>query len=195
MKAQRLLRSKLYLSETIFVDLKIWRVPKPVRGSDHCYKYSLALVEKDHCVLRYDNEAGKATTSILERPRSPIPRRSPDTAGRFLEGCGTMAGETRKTVTIGVQSLDDAKRQVAASFRGEGQGDHISFVTLELLSKMLTAKRWEILQAMTGQGALSIRDGGQTDQARHQGRAQRRAGTRDGGHSGKDRGREGDLSL
>jgi hypothetical protein len=59
MKAQRLLRSKLYLSETIFVDLKIWRVPKPVRGSDHDYKYSLALVEKDHCALRYDNEAGK----------------------------------------------------------------------------------------------------------------------------------------
>jgi Predicted transcriptional regulator len=69
-----------------------------------------------------------------------------------------MAGETRKTVTIGVQSLDDAKRQVAAAFRGEGQGDHISFVTLELLLKMLTAKRWEILQAMTGQGALSIRE-------------------------------------
>ncbi|MCL6706411.1 DUF6516 family protein [Pseudomonas sp. R2.Fl] len=59
MKAERLLISRLYLSETTFVDLKIWRVPKPVRGSDHNYKYSLALVDKDLCVLRYDNEAGK----------------------------------------------------------------------------------------------------------------------------------------
>ncbi|MCL6706410.1 hypothetical protein M8R20_05315 [Pseudomonas sp. R2.Fl] len=69
-----------------------------------------------------------------------------------------MAGVTRKTVTIGVQTLDDAKRQVAAAFRGEAQGEYISFATLELLLKMLTAKRWEILQAMTGQGALSIRE-------------------------------------
>ena len=32
---------------------------KPVPGSNHSYKYSLALVEEGVCVLRYDNEAGK----------------------------------------------------------------------------------------------------------------------------------------
>ena len=47
---------------------------------------------------------------------------------------------------------------MAAAFRGEQQGEFISFASIELLWKVLTAKRWEILRAMTGQGALSIRE-------------------------------------
>ena len=31
----------------------------PVKGSTHPFKYRLALMDKDKCVLRYDNEAGK----------------------------------------------------------------------------------------------------------------------------------------
>ena len=42
------------------------------------------------------------------------------------------------------------KKQLAAAFRGEYVGEFISFVTVELLWKVLTAKRWDILQAMTG---------------------------------------------
>ena len=34
-------------------------LPDPVRGSAHLYKYRLALIVDDVCVLRYDNEAGK----------------------------------------------------------------------------------------------------------------------------------------
>lgn len=41
------------------VELVIWQVPVPVRGSAHSYKYRLALIVKGNCVLRYDNEAGK----------------------------------------------------------------------------------------------------------------------------------------
>ncbi|MEB2316710.1 MAG: DUF6516 family protein [Xanthomonadaceae bacterium] len=37
----------------------IWQVPKPLEGSAHAYKYRLAYVVADECVLRYDNEAGK----------------------------------------------------------------------------------------------------------------------------------------
>ena len=47
------------LTDDAFIELKVWEVPAPVRGSDHRYKYRLALVVNDHCVLRYDNEAGK----------------------------------------------------------------------------------------------------------------------------------------
>jgi predicted transcriptional regulator len=47
---------------------------------------------------------------------------------------------------------------MSAAFRGEEQGDHISFVSIELLWKVLTSKRWELLQAMAGQGAMSIRE-------------------------------------
>ena len=47
------------LSAEAFVELKVWEVPEPVRGSDHQYKYRLVLVVNDRCVLRYDNETGK----------------------------------------------------------------------------------------------------------------------------------------
>ncbi|MFZ1429737.1 MAG: DUF6516 family protein [Geminicoccaceae bacterium] len=59
MMAELLLRTRLALSETAFVEIVVWRVPKPVRGSRHNFKYSLALVSEGSCVLRYDNEAGK----------------------------------------------------------------------------------------------------------------------------------------
>ena len=63
-----------------------------------------------------------------------------------------------RTVTLGVSSVEDTKRQMAAAFQGEQLGEFISFASVELLWKVLTAKRWEILGAMTGQGALSIRE-------------------------------------
>jgi predicted transcriptional regulator len=63
-----------------------------------------------------------------------------------------------RTVTLGVSSIEDTKRQMTAAFQGEQQGEFISFASIELLWKVLTAKRWEILRAMAGQGALSIRE-------------------------------------
>ena len=63
-----------------------------------------------------------------------------------------------RTVTLGVSSIDETKRQLAAAFRGETQGEYISFASVELLWKVLTAKRWEILGAMTGQGEMTIRN-------------------------------------
>lgn len=61
------------------------------------------------------------------------------------------------TVTLSVSSIEDSKRQMEAAFRGKRQGTHISFVSAELLWKVLTAKRWALLKAMTGQGAMTIR--------------------------------------
>ncbi len=62
------------------------------------------------------------------------------------------------TVTIGVSALDDVQGRVRAAFSGEAQGAFISFVSPELMWKVLTAKRWEIIRAMTGAGDLSIRE-------------------------------------
>lgn len=61
-------------------------------------------------------------------------------------------------VKIGVSSLDEVNDRMKAAFRGEPQGNHISFISLELMWRVLSPKRLEILQAMTGQGALSIRE-------------------------------------
>ncbi len=62
------------------------------------------------------------------------------------------------TVTIGIASLEDAKRRFKAAMNGEPQGAFISFSTQELLWKALTQKRWQILNAMMGAGELTIRE-------------------------------------
>ena len=62
------------------------------------------------------------------------------------------------TVTLSVASLDQTKQRLAAAMRDEFQGAMLSFASVEVLWKVLTTKRWEILQAMTGQGPLSIRE-------------------------------------
>ena len=59
MKAELLLRERHQLRADAFVELRVWRVPTPVAGSSHAYKYALAYVVGGRCVLRYDNEAGK----------------------------------------------------------------------------------------------------------------------------------------
>jgi hypothetical protein len=59
MNAELLLRERHQIRANAFVELRIWRVPVPVRNSTHDYKYALAYVVAGHCVIRYDNEAGK----------------------------------------------------------------------------------------------------------------------------------------
>lgn len=42
-----------------FIEVVVWKLPAPLRGSTHGFKYSLAHAVEGVCVLRYDNEAGK----------------------------------------------------------------------------------------------------------------------------------------
>jgi predicted transcriptional regulator len=63
-----------------------------------------------------------------------------------------------KTVTLEVASREEVTRRALEAFRGRKQGARISFATPELLWKVLTAKRWEVLKAMAGQGSLTIRE-------------------------------------
>jgi predicted transcriptional regulator len=62
------------------------------------------------------------------------------------------------TVTFSVASRADISRRARAAFAGKAQGAHISFASVALLWQTLTTKRWEILQAMAGQGDMSIRE-------------------------------------
>ncbi len=62
------------------------------------------------------------------------------------------------TLTVGVSSVDKSKGRMRRAFRGENQGAYIGFASLELLWKVLTPKRWEILRTMTGAGPLAIRE-------------------------------------
>lgn len=53
------MRQRATLDDDSFLEIVIWELPKPLAGSSHRYKYRLALVSENICVLRYDNEAGK----------------------------------------------------------------------------------------------------------------------------------------
>ena len=59
MKAVELIRARIAFSESSFAELLLWRLPKPLEGSMHEYKYRLAYVVRGECVLRYDIEIGK----------------------------------------------------------------------------------------------------------------------------------------
>jgi predicted transcriptional regulator len=63
-----------------------------------------------------------------------------------------------KTVTLEVASRGDVTRRALEAFRGKKQAARIGFATPELLWKVLTAKRWELLKTMAGQGPLTIRE-------------------------------------
>lgn len=59
MKAVPLVATRIIYSESAFAELVLWRLPKPLKGSAHAFKYRLAYVMRGECVLRYDNEVGK----------------------------------------------------------------------------------------------------------------------------------------
>jgi predicted transcriptional regulator len=63
-----------------------------------------------------------------------------------------------KTVTLQVATLEDVKRRARDAFKGKKQGARISFATPELLFRLLTAKRWELVRALAGAGPVTIRE-------------------------------------
>lgn len=77
------------------------------------------------------------------------------------------------TVVLEVRSLTDTLADAARAMttgRAEREA-RIGFATPELLWQVLTAKRWELLKAMCGGGAMSIREAarrvGRDDKAVH----------------------------
>ncbi len=59
MKATLIARRRIVYSTHSFAELVLWRVPIPVVGSAHSFKYRLAYVVHGVCVVRFDNEVGK----------------------------------------------------------------------------------------------------------------------------------------
>ena len=65
-----------------------------------------------------------------------------------------------KTVILDVRLPDEAMSDIVATLKsGKAQKSaRISFATPELLWKVLTAKRWQLLKALCGAGPVSIRE-------------------------------------
>lgn len=66
MNAELLVNERLILSPNTFVEMVVWRLPLPLSGSRHGFKYRLALVVNGCFMMRYDNEAGKGDHKHLE---------------------------------------------------------------------------------------------------------------------------------
>ncbi len=77
-KAVLLLNERHQLRTEAFVALLVWQVPKPVRGSSHDYKYALAYIVEEVCVLRYDNEAGKGDHKHIGTVEAPYRFTTPE---------------------------------------------------------------------------------------------------------------------
>ena len=64
-----------------------------------------------------------------------------------------------KTLTIDVRPLSDTLGDFTQSWKsGKASAPRISFASPELLFKVLSGKRWELLNTMTGAGGMSIRE-------------------------------------
>lgn len=65
-----------------------------------------------------------------------------------------------KTVTLDVRPPSDAVTEFAQAWRsGKGsKTDRISFASPDLLWKVLSAKRWELLKALCGAGPVTVRE-------------------------------------
>jgi predicted transcriptional regulator len=63
-----------------------------------------------------------------------------------------------KTVIFDVSSFAEVERRARDAFKGKKQGARISFATPELMFKVMTANRWEIIRAMAGAGPMPLRE-------------------------------------
>jgi len=63
-----------------------------------------------------------------------------------------------KTVTLGIASREIVNKRFLEAFKGKPQGAFISFESPEVLFKILSGHRWELLKMMAGAQAMSIRE-------------------------------------
>jgi len=66
MKAVPLVRRRVVVAADAFAEVVIWSVPEPVPPSTHLFKYRVAYIVDERCVLRYDNERGKGDHRHVE---------------------------------------------------------------------------------------------------------------------------------
>src|SRR5580692_7053328 len=100
----------------------------------------------------------RATIGTFGIPRSPTTSPTRTRCWRISGAMSKIGGDRMKTVTLQVAKLADVKRRAQEAFKGRKLGSRISFATPELLFRLLTAKRWELIRSMAGAGPLSIRE-------------------------------------
>lgn len=85
MQAIALVRRRVVIAADAFVEVVIWRVAEPISPSTDQFKYRLAYVVEERCVLRYDNERGKGDHRHTETSKKPYRFSTPDQLMRDFE--------------------------------------------------------------------------------------------------------------
>jgi len=78
MEAVALVRRRVVVAPDAFVEVVIWQVSEPVPPSTHLFKYRLAYVVEERCVVRYDNERGKGDHRHAEDSEQAYAFTTPD---------------------------------------------------------------------------------------------------------------------
>jgi hypothetical protein len=90
--ARLILKERTQLAEGRFVEIVIWSLPQPLPGSLHAFKYRLAFVVDERCVIRYDNETGKGDHRHIFERETPY---AYSTLDRLLEDFERDVGQWR----------------------------------------------------------------------------------------------------
>src|SRR5262245_30734017 len=112
-------------------------------------------MESACCALT--TKPARATIGTCETSRSLTDSSTPTPCLWTSGARSSDGGDEMKTVTLQVSEREEVKRRAHEAFKGKKQGSRISFATPELLFRLLTAKRWELIRAMVGAGPMTIR--------------------------------------
>lgn len=78
MKAELLYRFREDHSDGAILEVVVWRVPKPIPGSRHPYKYRLFYGYPGQRLVGYDNERGKGDHRHQGDQEMPYPFTTPE---------------------------------------------------------------------------------------------------------------------
>lgn len=138
LRAILILHRKRRFDDGAISELKLWRVPKPVRGSSHAFKYSLFYGCEGQRQIGYDNEAGKGDHRHYGgRAQVAVAKRR------------KFATMTHIKVIVGGTLDDDGAAFLDAwhrSERGEAVDECVlAFESWEALTHVLTGERYRML--------------------------------------------------
>ncbi len=71
MKADLVHQEKRVLVDGSIIEMVIWKIPKPLLGSAHFYKYRLYFGRKGNRIVGFDNEYGKGDHCHLDGVEKP----------------------------------------------------------------------------------------------------------------------------
>jgi len=77
-KARLLLQERYVLAANRFAEIVIWELPDSPRSGLQRFKYRLAFVVDEVCVLRFDNEVGKGDHKHVGSKEMPYDFVSPE---------------------------------------------------------------------------------------------------------------------